>query len=487
MYRFLLAVALVFATLGLRANNIRVTNVELTNQNTATNRTTIQFDLAWDNSWRISSGPANWDAAWVFAKFRVGGNAWSHALITAGTTTQGDATVSIPSDRTGAMIYRTNDGDGSVNFDDLELTWEYGSVDDNAVVDIQVFAIEMVYVPEGSFQLGTGRFSSSGQEQNEFRNGTTSSAFSVTSGGAINLGTASGSLNWYNDNTGGGVATGTLSTNYPKGFGAFYCMKYEISEDQWVAFFNTLTDAQKGNNDITDSDGKDSDNVIVRNTISWTSGNATTSAPDRALNYLSGAQLAAYLDWSGLRPMSELEYEKACRGPVNATQGEFAWGTAAIHASNYNLLSSGFSSERVSNPGSNIGNASYADTDGTINGPLRVGALAASFSAGSREETGGSYYGIMELSGNVYERCVTVGTARGRMFTASHGNGIINSSGFGTVTNWPNNATGDGWGFRGGSWINSANFLRVSDRADAASIIPSGNERLGGRGVRTDF
>ena len=30
--------------------------------------------------------------------------------------------------------------------------------------------------------------------------------------------------------------------------------------------------------------------------------------------HISWSDMSAYLDWSGLRPMTELEYEKACRG-----------------------------------------------------------------------------------------------------------------------------------------------------------------------------
>jgi hypothetical protein len=32
----------------------------------------VNFNLSWDNSWRSSVGPSNWDAAWVFVKFMVG-------------------------------------------------------------------------------------------------------------------------------------------------------------------------------------------------------------------------------------------------------------------------------------------------------------------------------------------------------------------------------------------------------------------------------
>ena len=33
-----------------------------------------------------------------------------------------------------------------------------------------------------------------------------------------------------------------------------------------------------------------------------------------------------YSAWVGLRPMTELEFEKACRGPLATVDGEFPWG-----------------------------------------------------------------------------------------------------------------------------------------------------------------
>ena len=154
--------------------------------------------------------------------------------------------------------------------------------------------------------------------------------------------------------------------------------------------------------------------------------------------------------------MTELEFEKACRGPIAPKPGEFAWGSANIASTPYILSNSGQSNENVNNLPSNTGNAIYQDTNGTISGPLRNGIFASSAVNKNREETGGSYYGVMELSGNVYERCVTVGNDTGRGFTGVHGNGIISSQGHGTAINWPNNTTGVGYGFRGGSWLNGA-------------------------------
>lgn len=70
-----------------------------------------------------------------------------------------------------------------------------------------------------------------------------------------------------------------------------------------------------------------------------------------------------------------------------------------------------------------VGNANYNTTNGSPSGPKRCGIFAASALLNNREETGGSYYGIMELTGNVYERAITVGNPEGRAFTGLHGNG----------------------------------------------------------------
>lgn len=63
------------------ANSIALTNVSLVDQDTTNNTYDIQFDVAWDNSWYISGAPsatANWDAAWVFAKYSTySGGSWS--------------------------------------------------------------------------------------------------------------------------------------------------------------------------------------------------------------------------------------------------------------------------------------------------------------------------------------------------------------------------------------------------------------------------
>lgn len=67
-------------SLPLWANHVAVDNVSLTDQNTTDHYTHIKFDISWENSWRVSTGPRNWDAAWVFAKWKLhSGTDWHTA------------------------------------------------------------------------------------------------------------------------------------------------------------------------------------------------------------------------------------------------------------------------------------------------------------------------------------------------------------------------------------------------------------------------
>lgn len=80
------------------ANNIAITGQGLTGKNTTTDVVNIQLSLSWENSWFDTGAPAanaNWDAAWVFAKFSKWSaatstwSAWSHCTL---SKTPGDRT-----------------------------------------------------------------------------------------------------------------------------------------------------------------------------------------------------------------------------------------------------------------------------------------------------------------------------------------------------------------------------------------------------------
>ncbi|MBO3099827.1 SUMF1/EgtB/PvdO family nonheme iron enzyme [Gelidibacter pelagius] len=465
------------------ANNITVSNISLENLN-APNWVQVEFDLSWENSWRLSAGPSNWDAAWVFIKFRVNSGEWMHAQLSqTDFVAAAGSTIDVSSDGVGAFVYRDSDGSGDLNLQNMRLRWDYGSIGNNDIIDVQVFAIEMVNVPEGAFSVG-----SPGTEVGKFYSNLPSIPYQINSENAITVSTGTGNL-YYSTATAGsrpGDQLGPIPAEFPKGFNAFYCMKYEMTQGQWVSFFNTLTALQKSSNDITGPDGKNQDTALNRNTISWEEGSAsaTTTSPDVPLNYVSNKLLLAYLDWAGLRPMTELEYEKACRGPVAPKANEFAWGSANIASRPYNLVNDSQPNELISNPELGTGNALYSPTNGTPSGPKRVGILAASAINKTREETGGSYYGVMELTGNMYERCISVGNPEGRTFTAIHGDGLLTNTGLPNVSSWPVTYN-TGIGYRGGSFFNGSDFIRVSDRYDAASVLAGANNRLGFRGVRS--
>ena len=80
-----LSLALIFLLMAitgiLNANNISISNPVLTGKNTGSHYIMVQFDISWENSWRTSSAPNNWDAAWVLVKYRIAGGAWQHAWL----------------------------------------------------------------------------------------------------------------------------------------------------------------------------------------------------------------------------------------------------------------------------------------------------------------------------------------------------------------------------------------------------------------------
>ena len=462
------------------ANNITVGNSTLTNGSAADGYGYVTFDLSWDNSWRLSSAPSNWDAAWVFVKYRVGSGEWLPANLhntghTAGTGTAADITVGLVDDNAtfnastnpgiGAFVYRSSTGTGTFTNTGLKLRWDYGAdgIAGGTNVEVKVFAIEMVRVLEGTFNVGGG--------------GGTDAFISTTisTGDATTAPSGTGSLGGED----GGYPTGQTAPNasWPNGYAAFYCMKYEVSQQQYVDFLNTLTQTQ-----ATERKANESSRcyAITGSAV----GNYATTNPNVACNFLSWADGAAYADWSGLRPMTELEFEKACRGPQTALAGEYAWGTATVATSAYTLSGAGTANEGIAtNYSITVGNAVYNGTAGTILCPVRVGIFAADGLNSGRVSSGASYWGIMELSGNLYERPVTIANEKGRAFTGKHGDGQLTSNGDADAATWPGaDAVGAGW--RGGSWGNDANYMQVSDRLIAGFSYSVRYYDFGFRAVR---
>jgi hypothetical protein len=52
-----------------------VQNVTTTGNNAVNKTIQVQFDISWDNSWRDA---INYDAAWIFMKFKDANGLWQH-------------------------------------------------------------------------------------------------------------------------------------------------------------------------------------------------------------------------------------------------------------------------------------------------------------------------------------------------------------------------------------------------------------------------
>jgi formylglycine-generating enzyme required for sulfatase activity len=531
----------------LKANDIVVSSALLTGQNTtagannAANFTFVRFNMSWSNSWRVSTGPSNWDAAWVFVKYRIEGGTgctpggWQHATLSTTNSNHSITTdngtpgaFSTTADGKGVYVYRAGNGTGAINWQQILLRWNYGAdgILDACNVSVKVFAVESVYIPQASFYIGDGA-SNNGQ----FHAGITAATYQVTSEAAITLGGgAVGSVG--NSNRAGetapqddwdNVTSVTLPAVFPKGFQAFYVMKYEISQEQYMEFLNTLTAPQQlqrhgatvVNRYFTNGTTPANRNGVKCTLlpVGATPGtyacdlnansvvNESGDGQNIAMSHLSSQDQLAYLDWAALRPTTELELEKAGRGTLPSVLNEFAWGNATIYATTYSaLVNPGTGSELPNSPSTTLGNATYNTTNTGIGGPTRVGMFATATS--SRVTAGASYYGVMDITGNVWEVVVGIGLVTGRSFTGVHGNGTLTATGFADVDFWPGSngnttsttpnttpntgSTGHaGMMFRGGSFSDSQ-FLRISDRAYPQWTGLNGRDnRMGGRGVRT--
>jgi formylglycine-generating enzyme required for sulfatase activity len=458
------------------ANNIVVTNVTM--PSLTGGYCQVQFNIRWDNSWRSDQAdinqatPFNYDAAWVFLKYRTGAGQWQHATLSTNTAdhkvpTNCALSVGLTgTNGVGVFLYRGTNSAGQFEADGVQLRWNYAAngVADGASVTVKVFAIEMVYVPQGAFYVGDGANSAG-----EFYGGGTNTPFRITNENSLAVGNTLGDL-YYPAGAAYGDQSGPIPAAFPKGYAAFYGMKYEITQGQYADFLNTIGAAQ--------ATARYSGMTTYRQSITVTNGVFySASLPYVACNYLNWADLTAYLDWAALRPMTELEFEKACRGPISPVLGEYAWGSTSI-SNTIGIANSGQANEVPSN---SAANCMCNQGDGGP-GPMRVGCMG--LGTGLRVRTGAGYYGMMDLSGNVWEEVVSVGDPTGRAFTATHGDGVLDASGNANVSSWPTDGS-SGAGNRGGDWHNGWNYDQASERLGGNGSDTPRQMNVGGRGVRS--
>lgn len=443
--------------------------------------------IYWENSWRSDitgagySQPFNHDAVWFFAKYKMSNsNVWRPAKFTpVNGYHQKDPFCDLKpsSDSMGIFILRNNNGTGTNNFQRFKFFFNGKEIYNNPdTIAFQIFAVEMVYIPQDSFYVGG---STNSTVTGQFCANDSNSPYKITSEAPITLGgLGANSLNNHNavgmasmDDFNNSTSK-ILPAEFPKGYKSIYCMKYEVTSQQYVDFLNCLDDNQLKYR-YAKAFGTE------RNAVQFDGTKFFTNAPDRANNFMSWADGAAYTDWCGLRPMSELEMEKISRGPLNVVTDEYAWGSTALVQITSMNGTDGSGTETAAPPNSNC---NYNLIDGgagqPIGGPLRVGIFATPLS--DRILSGSSYYGVMDMSGNCWERPVTVGNDTGRVFNGLNGDGILDASGNANVLNWPS-ITSIGSGFRMGNWFRGTDRLRVNDRFYASTAI---SNRTGHRGFR---
>lgn len=484
MFRHLtLCIALCFLSFYSNANNLRIGTVTIS---TISGSQYLNFTISWDNSWRVSSSPHNWDAAWIFVKRRdCAGLNWSHVNLSpndsdhsAGSPLLADA---YP-DKKGVMIYRSADGSGNITNVNIRLKLD---APPSGNFEYSVFGIEMVYIPEGPFYVGDGQSFSS------FQKWPTNAPYLISSEDSIQLGADTGKLYHILSGTAynAGITSGTtLSQAYPKGYKAFYCMKYEVSQGQYADFLNNISQDAAANRFQPGNAGIDRYNMQGV----WPSISSTN--PDVACNIMNFQDLIALLDWSALSPMTELEFEKVCRGSGNIPVArECAWGTnTATDANTIAAGTAGTPAEYVTDTiTTGTGLANFGGTiGGNFFGPLRCGFAARPNT--NRLQAGATYYGVMEMSGNVTERCynLTINNSAltgGGFFTGTEGDGELTSTPNAGYANegWPTDPYGVG--IRGGSYLNALDNSGISDRAfiytTTVNVTELRSQEYGGRGV----
>ncbi len=488
-------------------NNVKANNLVMSTPTYNDATKTISFTIAWNNSWKISTGPSNYDGVWVFIKRQAcsSTNIWATALI---STTSGDHTTSVTSgssllsvdavsDGMGVFIRRTASGTGSISTHTINLKLNSSLTTQPAITasvadNFKVYGVEMVYVPQGGFYLGDGRPTNT----SNFSSGDNASTALFIDAAKQTAGLGAATV--YTSNPVYGCPNNLPST-FPLGYNGYWCMKYEIGMVAYVDFLNSLSYDQQAirltkwgtrypnivGTYFTNMGNKGDLHIVTAgtyNTIPAVFGTSslTNYSP---VNYLSWNDLTAYLDWTGLRPMTEFEYEKSCRGTQNPVALEYPWGNTLItSASGTNLY--GQIDEKPGQLGEGLCLYNWDDYNWS---PYRSGYAATSTS--TRSQSGATYYGIMDMGGNLFEQVVGGGSGYDYSgFTTANGDGVLGADGNANTVGWPTYSGSNSGNFtKGGSFGTGATVVQVSDRSYyGGNGYNSGQDaHSGGRGVRS--
>ena len=422
--KFLLCISF-FAALQSSASDLKIRNMEFRYE-PGRSSPCIVFSLSWKNAW---NNKKNFDAAWIFPKINEQYRSERPMLVKEGgvefidTANSSALQFEIPKDRGGVFIFAGKNFRGNIECR-IKLYLDpasFSSVDLREVTYARVYGIEMVYIPAESFYEGD-------QDTTAFRfaaayDPKTKSALRIDSEKEIKIGLENdlfydaGSTPQYK-----GDQKGPIPADYPKGYKAFYIMKYEISQGQYADFLNSIY-AQHGAM-RANIGGKEY--YPGRGTIVLKENTYIAGKPGEPLNFVSWDDGCAFADWACLRPVSELEFVKAARGPGRPVPGDYPWGSS--------------SKEKLKRYFNESGELVFSDS-------LNESQLTDE----NKEEFGASYYWVMDMASGYWERVVSYGHPTGRNFKGTNGDGRLSSFGDASNEDWPKNNTG-GVGYKGGGY-----------------------------------
>ncbi len=552
-----LSLVMSLATSCLLASNVKVDSVSVVDDST------LRFKISWENSWKVTAPPSNHDAVWIFIKRAECSSPtdWQHTFVSMNKTRHYAGSPLEPycdtfsvkpsgyTEKVSAGLFLRRSSVGSGNISNVEVKVRLKGITSNNY-NFSVFALEMVWINTEGFYLGDNQSGATGNGSYKCwgtSNGTAAyGPYYVGNNNAISVANTSGNL-WAQADGSTSITAGTIPATYPKGYLGFYCMKNEMTQQMLADFFNyapqqTYTTYWNSNNiafKTSNSYGQELvssgwgnvkfkypfRSALLGDTLSG------SSSPWRKFNYLNGTNFSVFilawtiLDWCGLRPMTELEYEKICRGPKIPIQKEYAWGTASVTAfrpSNPTAYPPGpdtlnfgtISETHRTNLGFGYGIAvsnKNADETGKV---YRSGFAAKTGT--DRTASGASYYGVMDMTGNAGEFVAVVyqggqsGTygltgnnngSCGAVTTYANvyydvGDGLLTAGGTANQYSWNAWICYNGQGYRnfygvkGGSilysrWFNSGNATNVS--SFTGGLHPVSDRAAGFNQYTTDF
>lgn len=433
---FLLATLYTFSTSF--ASDLSITGIEWLHDQRSSEYS-VKFTISWNNAWNNSR---NYDAAWIVIKYqspnyRVSGYrhanvlANKHGMLINHVAGSPPPVFEVPQERTGLYIYPSSTYRGPVSWT-VQIALDTAILSDRNFFPndrlLSIHGIEMVHIPEGAFTLGDpdtaayrnySLFSSDG-------NGRPGGLYKIASEkDEIRVNTSRGNL-YYHAETPlyQGDQKGVIPASFPKGYQAFYIMKYELQQGQYADFLNCISAGASHHR--VNFGGKLY--YEHRGSIKMENDRYVAGSPQRPCNFITWDDACAFADWAGLRPLTELEFEKACRGTRTPIPHEYPWSTSTKK----NLMRIvDISNELIFL--NNLQESSMNDNN--------------------RDQFGASYYWVMDLAGSLWERCITIGDSTGRNFKGTHGDGMLAAFGFASNADWPKGSTETaGFGFRGGGY-----------------------------------